>query len=86
MTKKNDSNYMSKIEKWIKRSMKKKISISSKVIVAFMITGSFLINYDNLFGKAVQIAWGSIVSEGMRTGDSSVALNPQNKEKKRGEF
>lgn len=80
MTKKNDSNYMSKIEKWIKRSMKKKISISSKVIVAFMITGVFLqlgTEIEAIGEKWVYVKDGSVLVQGSTiTTDNSIVLNP----------
>ena len=62
MIRKNDSNYLARVEKWLKSSMKKKITITSGTIVAFMITGAFMAMPEMAYGRTVVIEKGRVGS------------------------
>ncbi len=83
MIRKNDSNYLARVEKWIKSSMKKKITITSGTIVAFMITGAFFMMPEVAQANTVYMDSGNVYAGGgwgvqVNGNDTKnyVALNP----------
>ena len=64
MVRNNDSSYLARVEKWVKRSLKKKVTITSNVIVAFMITGAFF-----MMPEVVNAKWERL---GIKTANNSV--------------
>ena len=66
MVGKNDGNYLARVEKWLKSSMKKKITITSSTLVALMITGAFF-----MMPEVAQAKWVAI--DRSKVGDADYA-------------